>query len=72
MPLAKETQMKVRDIIRLIEKDGWRFHSQRGSHQQYVHPIKTGRVTVAGKPGHDLHPKTEADIFRQAKLERPK
>ncbi|MEO8593633.1 MAG: type II toxin-antitoxin system HicA family toxin [Candidatus Solibacter sp.] len=64
--------MKVREVIRWTENDRWRYHSQRGSHQQYVHPVKTGRVTIAGKPNDDVHPKTLADIFRQAKLERPK
>ena len=49
---------KVREIIRLIEEDGWRLHSQKGSHRQYVHPSKPGRVTIAGKPSHDMHPKT--------------
>jgi hypothetical protein len=34
--------MKVREVIRLIEQDGWRFHSQKGSHRQYAHPTKTG------------------------------
>lgn len=43
--------MKIRDIIRLIEAEGWRFHSQRGSHRHYKHPLKPGRVTVPGKPG---------------------
>jgi len=61
---------KVRDIIRWIEEDGWRLHSQKGSHQQYVHPAKPGRVTVAGKPSHDMHPKTLADILRQAGIKR--
>lgn len=64
--------MKVREVIRLIEEDGWRFHSQKGSHRQYVHPVKRGRVTVAGKPSHDMDRKTLADIFRQAQIERPK
>ena len=64
--------MKVRDIIKMFEADGWRFHSQKGSHRQYVHAAKRGRVTVAGKPSLDMHPKTLADIFRQAQLERPK
>lgn len=64
--------MKFREVIRAIEQDGWRFHSQKGSHAQYVHPIKAGRVTVAGKPGDDVHPKTLADIFRQAGMEKPK
>ena len=64
--------MKVRDIIRLIEEDGWRFHSQRGSHRQYVHATKRGRVTLAGKPGEEMHPKTFVDILRQAQIEKPK
>jgi predicted RNA binding protein YcfA (HicA-like mRNA interferase family) len=48
--------MKVRDILRLIEDDGWRFHSQKGSHRQFVHPVKRGRVTIPGKLGDDLSP----------------
>lgn len=64
--------MKVREILKLIEADGWRFHSQRGSHRQYKHPVKAGRVTVAGKPGDDMHPKTLGDICKQAQIERPK
>jgi predicted RNA binding protein YcfA (HicA-like mRNA interferase family) len=64
--------MKVREIIQLIERAGWQFHSQKGSHRQYVHPTKPGRVTVAGKPSHDLTPKTFATILQQANLERPK
>ena len=42
--------MKVREGIRLIEEDGWRFHSQKGSHRQYKHPVKSGRVRVPGNP----------------------
>ncbi len=42
-----------------------RFRTQKGSHRQFVHATKTGRVTLAGKPGDDLNPKTLADIFRQ-------
>jgi len=63
--------VKVRDVLRLIENDGWRFHSQKGSHRQFVHPVKSGRVTVAGKPGDDMNPKTLADVFRQAGVEKP-
>jgi predicted RNA binding protein YcfA (HicA-like mRNA interferase family) len=58
--------MKFREVIRMIEEDGWRFHSQKGSHRQFKHPTKSGRVTVAGQPGHDVHPKTLAAILRQA------
>jgi predicted RNA binding protein YcfA (HicA-like mRNA interferase family) len=46
--------MKVREIIRLLEDDGWVLISTRGSHRQYTHPVRPGRVTVAGKPSDDL------------------
>jgi len=46
--------MKVRDIIRLIEANGWFLVATRGSHRQYQHPRKPGRVTVAGKPSDDM------------------
>ncbi|MBJ7533725.1 type II toxin-antitoxin system HicA family toxin [Rhodomicrobium vannielii ATCC 17100] len=42
--------MKVRDAIRLIEDDGWRLVVTRGSHRQFKHTQKPGRVTIAGKP----------------------
>jgi predicted RNA binding protein YcfA (HicA-like mRNA interferase family) len=47
---------KVRDIIRLIEQDGWFLVATKGSHRQYKHPVKRGRVTIAGNLGHDLAP----------------
>jgi predicted RNA binding protein YcfA (HicA-like mRNA interferase family) len=62
--------VKVRDVLRLIEDDGWRFHSQKGSHRQFVHPVKKGRVTVAGKPGDDMATGTLADIYKQAQIEK--
>ena len=62
--------MKVRAIIKLIEDDGWQQVATRGSHRQYRHPIKPGRVTVPGKPSDELHPKTQASILRQAGLRR--
>ncbi len=60
--------MKYREIIRLVEQDGWRLHSTAGSHQQYKHPVKPGRVTVAGKPGKDVPEGTRKSILRQAGL----
>ncbi len=60
--------MKVREIIRMLKKDGWRLVATRGSHRQYKHPTKPGRVTLAGKPGDDLHPKTLNSIQKQAGL----
>jgi predicted RNA binding protein YcfA (HicA-like mRNA interferase family) len=46
--------MKVRDIIRLLEQDGWYLKATKGSHRQYKHPTKPGRVTLPGHPGDDL------------------
>lgn len=60
--------MKVREVIRLLEDDGWYAVRQQGSHRQFKHPTKTGLVTVAGKPGHDLSKKTLASILKQAQL----
>ena len=42
--------MKVREAIQMIEDDGWFLVATRGSHRQYKHPTKPGRVTIAGKP----------------------
>ncbi len=42
--------MKYRDILKMVEKDGWHLVSQEGSHRQYKHPVKRGRVTIAGHP----------------------
>ncbi len=61
--------MKFRDIIKRIEQDGWYLKAQVGSHQQYKHPTKSGRVTVAGKPGKDVPEGTRKSILRQAGLE---
>jgi predicted RNA binding protein YcfA (HicA-like mRNA interferase family) len=60
--------VKVRDVIREIEQDGWYLHSVTGSHRQFKHPAKPGRVTVAGKPGDDLAKGTLASIRKQAQL----
>ena len=60
--------MKIRDAIKLVEKDGWRMVVQEGSHRQYKHPAKKGRVTIAGHPSMDLDPKTQSSILRQAGL----
>ncbi|MFN0158988.1 MAG: type II toxin-antitoxin system HicA family toxin [Bacteroidota bacterium] len=62
--------MKVREAIRLIEKEGWRLARTRGSHRQYKHPSKTGLVTIAGKTSDDLAPKTLSSIFKQAGLKQ--
>jgi len=60
--------MKVRDVIKLIEKDGWYLVATKGSHRQYKHSIKPGRVTIAGHPGDDLAPGTLNSVLKQAQL----
>ncbi|HVT82147.1 MAG TPA: type II toxin-antitoxin system HicA family toxin [Phycisphaerae bacterium] len=62
--------MKVRDVIQTIEADGWRLIGQRGSHRQYKHATKAGRVTVAGHPGDDVRIGTLNSILRQAGLKQ--
>ena len=61
--------MKVRDLIKLVESDGWRHVATKGSHRQYKHSVKPGRVTVPGHPGDDLHPGTLKSVLAQAGLE---
>jgi predicted RNA binding protein YcfA (HicA-like mRNA interferase family) len=60
--------MKVRDVIKLLEQDGWRLVRTRGSHRQYKHSTKRGKVTVPGKLSRDLRHGTLQSIFRQAGL----
>jgi predicted RNA binding protein YcfA (HicA-like mRNA interferase family) len=64
----RQGAVKVRDAIRMIERDGWRLVNQEGSHRQYKHPRKKGRVTIAGHPSMDLDPKTQNSILKQAEL----
>ena len=62
--------MTYRDIIKLIEKDGWRFDHQEGSHKIFSHPTKPGIVVVAagGKMSRDVPTGTLKEIQRQAGL----
>ncbi len=62
-------RLTVREVIRLIEADGWRLIATKGSHRQYKHPQKSGRVTVAGKPADEVAPGTLNSILKQAGLE---
>ncbi|MBI4712809.1 MAG: type II toxin-antitoxin system HicA family toxin [Planctomycetes bacterium] len=64
--------MKIREIVRLIEKDGWYPVATKGSHRQYKHQIKPGRVTIAGHPGDDLAPGTLNSILKQSQLKKEK
>ncbi|HWG20189.1 MAG TPA: type II toxin-antitoxin system HicA family toxin [Terracidiphilus sp.] len=60
--------MKVREAIKLIESDGWYQAAQKGSHRQFKHPLKPGRVTVAGHPSEEMAKGTFNNILKQAGL----
>lgn len=62
--------MKVKEVIKLIEADGWSYVKTKGSQHQYKHPTKPGRVTVPGQASDDLHPKTLNSILTQAGLRK--
>jgi predicted RNA binding protein YcfA (HicA-like mRNA interferase family) len=62
--------VKVRDIVRELEEDGWIRARQVGSHRQFRHPTKTGTVTVPGRMGDELAKGTIGSIVRQAGLAR--
>ena len=64
--------MKIRDVIKMIEADGWYLVATKGSHRQYKHSMKPGRVTIAGHPSHDLAPGTFNSILKQANLKEGK
>jgi predicted RNA binding protein YcfA (HicA-like mRNA interferase family) len=63
-----DVDVKVRDIVKQLEDDGWSVVRQRGSHRQFKHATKPGLVTVAGKPGDDVAPGTLNSIVKQAGL----
>ena len=60
--------VKVRDVLKALNEDGWVLRNQEGSHRQYVHPSKPGKVTIAGHPAAELDPKTKKSILKQAGL----
>ncbi|MGH7619870.1 MAG: type II toxin-antitoxin system HicA family toxin [Gemmatimonadaceae bacterium] len=63
--------MKVRDIVTILVRDGWRLVRVRGSHHHYRHVSKPGVVTVPGSGNDDLSPGTLRSIYKQAGLGRP-
>jgi predicted RNA binding protein YcfA (HicA-like mRNA interferase family) len=60
--------VKVADAIRMLQDDGWRLIGTRGSHRQFKHANKPGRVTVPGKPSDDLAAGTLNSIRKQPGL----
>ncbi len=68
MARPRSNAMKIRDVIRLLVNDGWVLVTQTGSHRQFKHPTKSGRVTVACHEGAELKPKTLNSVRKQAGL----
>ena len=64
--------MKVRELLRILEDDGLFLVGTTGSHMQFKHPAKSGRVTIAGKRSDDLAPGTLDSILKQAGLKGKK
>jgi len=65
----REAGLRVREMIRRVERDGWVWVRTTGSHRHFHHPVKPGTVTIPGSMGEDLKPRTEKSILRQAGLE---
>lgn len=64
--------MKIREITEIIKKDGWYKVAQKGSHKQFKHLIKPGRVTIAGNPGDDIATGTLNSVLKQAGIKQEK
>ncbi|MCY4174706.1 MAG: type II toxin-antitoxin system HicA family toxin, partial [Acidimicrobiaceae bacterium] len=60
----------AREAIRVVERDGWYYVGTKGSHRHFRHPVKPGKVTIAGPLGKELPPSTLASIMKQAGLDR--
>jgi predicted RNA binding protein YcfA (HicA-like mRNA interferase family) len=60
--------MKFKELIKIIEADGWLYVTTKGSHRQYKHPTKKGKVTINGKPNQDVDEFLKNSILKQAGL----
>lgn len=58
--------MKVAEFLSKLKDDGWALVATKGSHRQFKHETKPGRVTVPVKPSDDLAPGTVNSIYKQA------
>lgn len=61
--------MKVKDVIKILENDGWYLSRTKGSHRQYKHTLKSGTVTVSGKLSIQVPIGTLKNIWRQAQIQ---
>ena len=62
--------MKIRNVIKFIETDGWYHIRTTGSHRHYKHPVKKGIVTISGHPDMEMAKKTLNCVLKQAGLTR--
>jgi predicted RNA binding protein YcfA (HicA-like mRNA interferase family) len=58
--------VKVRDVVCILEHEGWQLVRQKGSHRQFRHPERAGTVTVPGNQASELKPGTLASVWKQA------
>jgi len=64
--------VKIKEIIKILDQDGWHYVHTRGSHRKFHHQTKKGSVTVAGKPNSDIHPEILNSILKQAQIKKIK
>jgi len=57
---------KVKEVIKMLEEDGWILMATKGDHRQFKHPTKKGKVTVRGKPSETLDQFLLNSIWKQA------
>lgn len=57
---------KVKEILKMLIRDGWYLKNKEGSHRQFVHPVKKGKVTINGKPNDTIDQNNIYSIFKQA------
>ena len=64
--------MKYRQVPRILKEDGWLLKETKGSHEQYIHSVKKGKVTLPFHGDKDIPIRTLTSIFKQAGIKRPK
>ena len=60
--------MRFREVERILIDDGWYKAGKKGSHHQYKHPVKSGKITVPEHGGKDINPNIVKAIFKQAEI----
>lgn len=63
-------RLKVKEVIKILKKDGWYLHNTKGSHRQFKHNIKKGKVTINSKDSDTLDQFLLNSIFMQAQIKK--